>query len=211
MVFFCWNRPSLEVQKDCVNKSGSFNYDTKYRGATAKPLSSLQQKGELAKDGFFVNHSRVLVGSGHPTYEKAKNALQSWRHFALNWAFVNPKTPIQTETKFCVCVKQFLPWMLMPLQVSYITEVSDRKKHKASFGFGSGTLQGHLLAGEERFSVEMDENDQVWNLLRLKDPFTYREGGGVRGTFCLRILHWMIRSTYSWKLLKSEQSNLLCV
>ncbi|XP_042478012.1 UPF0548 protein At2g17695 [Macadamia integrifolia] len=171
MVFLCWNRPSLKDQKDCINKSGSFNYDTKYRGATAKPLSSLLQDGELAKDGFFVNHSRVLVGSGLPTYEKAKTALQSWRHFALNWAFVNPKTPIRTETKFCVCTKQFLPWVLMPLQVSYVTEGSDREKLKASFGFGSGTLQGHLLAGEERFSVEMDANDQVWyEILSLSKP-----------------------------------------
>lgn len=165
MVFLCWARPSPQQQKSCIEKSGTFNYDTKYQGATAKPVSFIKDDKELSKDGYLVNHSRVLVGSGLETYEKGKAALQSWRHFGLNWAFVDPKTPIQSGAKFCVCVKEFLPWVMMPLQVVYVKENTRAKTKKAvaaSFGFGSGTLQGHLLAGEERFSIELDENDQVW-------------------------------------------------
>jgi lipoprotein signal peptidase len=67
------------------------------------------------------------------------------RHFGLNWAFVDPKTPIQQGAKFCVCVKEFLPWLMMPLQVVYVNETRATKNRGASFGFGSGTLQGHLL------------------------------------------------------------------
>ncbi|XVF59865.1 hypothetical protein PTKIN_Ptkin07bG0310000 [Pterospermum kingtungense] len=147
-----------------ITRSGTFNYDTKYQGATAKPVSCIKDDKELSKDGYLVNHGRVLVGSGLQTYEKGKAALQSWRHFGLNWAFVDPKTPIQNGVKFCVCVKEFLPWVMMPLQVVYVKEnkMAKKKKAVASFGFGSGTLQGHLLAGEERFSIELDENDQVW-------------------------------------------------
>jgi hypothetical protein len=63
----------------------------------------------------------------------------------LNWAFVDPKTPIQSGVKFCVCVKEFLPWMMMPLQVVYVDEKKKANKAMVSFGFGSGTLQGHLL------------------------------------------------------------------
>jgi hypothetical protein len=34
----------------------------------------------------------------------------------------------------------------MPLQVAYVNEIKyDSKKPRASFAFGSGTLQGHLL------------------------------------------------------------------
>ncbi|KDO71416.1 hypothetical protein CISIN_1g028245mg [Citrus sinensis] len=83
-------------------------------------------------------------------------------HFGLNWAFVDPKTPIQNGVKFCVCVKEFLPWVTLPLQIVYVNESIRKKKTAASFGFGSGTLQGHLLAGEERFSIELDDNNQVW-------------------------------------------------
>ncbi|CAH9089679.1 unnamed protein product [Cuscuta europaea] len=144
MEFLCWNRPSREDQKKCLDKCGTFNYDTEYRGATAY---SLKQDTQLTKRGFFVNHSRVLVGSGSAAFEKGKKALQTWRHFSLNWTFVDPKSRIGVGEKFCVCVKEFLPWVMMPLQVLY---VNDQTKNKdkgmmASFSFGSGTLQGHLL------------------------------------------------------------------
>ncbi|KAK8653130.1 hypothetical protein V6N13_127143 [Hibiscus sabdariffa] len=164
MIFLSWARPSPEQQKSCINKSGTFNYDTKYKGATAKPVSCIKEDKELSKDGYLINHARVLVGSGFETYEKGKTALQNWRHFGLDWAFVDPKTPIRNGEKFCVCLKEFLPWVMMPLQVVYVKENTRAKTKKAaaSFGFGSGTLHGHLLAGEERFSIELDENDQVW-------------------------------------------------
>ncbi|KAH9662473.1 UPF0548 protein [Citrus sinensis] len=162
MVFLSWGRPTPQEQKACIDKSGVFNYDTKYKGATAKPVACLKEDQGLSKDGFLLNHARVLVGSGLETYEKGKTALKTWRHFGLNWAFVDPKTPIQNGVKFCVCVKEFLPWVTLPLQIVYVNESIRKKKTAASFGFGSGTLQGHLLAGEERFSIELDENNQVW-------------------------------------------------
>jgi lipoprotein signal peptidase len=34
---------------------------------------------------------------------------------------------------------------MMPLQVVYVNETRATKNRGASFGFGSGTLQGHLL------------------------------------------------------------------
>lgn len=92
--------------------------------------------------GFLSKHIYV-------TSSEKKNPVEliCWicRHFELNWAFVDPETPIQSGAKFCVCVKEFLPWVLMPLQVVYINESRRAKKPVASFGFGSGTLQGHLL------------------------------------------------------------------
>ncbi|XP_052308803.1 UPF0548 protein At2g17695 isoform X1 [Populus trichocarpa] len=143
MVFLCWAKPSLQEQKDCLNKSDGFNYDSKYRGATSKHASSLN---ELSKDGFLINHARVLVGSGVETYEKGKLALENWRHFGFDWGFVDSKTPIRSGVKFCVCVKEFLPWVMMPLQIVYVNESRSSKKDMASFCFGGGTLQGHLLA-----------------------------------------------------------------
>jgi len=178
MVFLCWARPSSQQQKDCLNKSDGFNYDPKYRGASAKTVSALKESTELSKDGFSINHARVCLGSGFEAYEKGKSALESWRNFGLNWAFVDPKTPIQNGAKVCACVKEFLPWVMMPLQVVYVKE-NKRPKNttpsfgygRASFGFGSGTLQGHLLAGEERFSIEMDEKKQVWyEIVSLSKP-----------------------------------------
>ncbi|KAK9164632.1 hypothetical protein Syun_005534 [Stephania yunnanensis] len=163
MVHLCWTRPSPEQQKACLDRypTGSFNYDTKHRGASAKPFSSSLRES-LSKDGFSTNHTRVLIGSGLSAFNKGKAALQSWKHFGLNWAFVDPKTPVASGVKFCVCVQEFLPWLLMPLQVAYVNQIQDPKSLRATFGFGSGTLNGHLLSGEERFSIELDEKNQVW-------------------------------------------------
>lgn len=63
----------------------------------------------------------------------------------MNWAFVDPKTPVQTGEKLCVCVKEIVPWIMMPLQVVFVNESKMANKPVASFSFGSGTLKGHLL------------------------------------------------------------------
>lgn len=67
------------------------------------------------------------------------------RHFGLNWAFVDSSTPVHSGVKFCVCAKEFLPWVVMPLQIVYVNENRDSNMARTCFSFGSGTLQGHLL------------------------------------------------------------------
>ncbi|KAH6807972.1 outer envelope protein [Perilla frutescens var. frutescens] len=171
MLFLSLYRPSHQEQKKCIKKSGDFNYDNKYKGATAKPPLTLKQDKELLDGGFMVNHAKVLVGSGLETFEKGKSALQNWRHFSLNWAFVDPKTPIQSGVKFCVCAKTIFPWLLMPLKVVYVDDSRNQRNAVASYSFGSGTLQGHLLAGEECFSITMDEQNDVWyEILSFSKP-----------------------------------------
>ncbi|KAL8532113.1 hypothetical protein ACS0TY_008649 [Phlomoides rotata] len=174
MIFLCWTRPSNQEQKECINKSGDFNYDNKLRGATAKPAVTLKQDKELSDNGFLVNHARVLVGSGLETFEKGKGALQNWRHFSLDWTYVDPKTSIQSGMKFCVCSKAIFPWVLLPLKVAYVNESSSSKNAVASFSFGGGTLHGHMLAGEERFSITMDEKSDVWyEILSFSKPANF--------------------------------------
>lgn len=108
MVLLCWSRPSPQEQKACIerqerwdcnhshsyrfvsiflsecymmyiNRAGSFNYSSKFRGATANPSSCLQEDKGISQEGFLLNHARILVGSGVETYEKGKKALQNWR------------------------------------------------------------------------------------------------------------------------------------
>lgn len=62
---------------------------------------------------------------------------------------MDPKTPIQKGVRFCVCYKELIPWVMMPLQVVYVDQKTHTKESPgrgvASFGYGSGTLNGHLL------------------------------------------------------------------
>ncbi|KAF0894241.1 hypothetical protein E2562_037736 [Oryza meyeriana var. granulata] len=171
-LFLSCGRPSQEQQKSCLAAAGGFNYDAPFHGAS-KPNSTTNLTPEaaeasdkaLVKHGFFVNHSHVLVGSGAATFDHAKSVLLSWKHLALGWANVEPDTPVKAGTRFCICYKELIPWVMLPLQIAYVTDgnVNSSGYGKGKiFVFGSGTLQGHLLAGEERFSVQLDEEDQMW-------------------------------------------------
>ncbi|KAL6847585.1 hypothetical protein ACP4OV_022611 [Aristida adscensionis] len=165
-LFLSLGRPSPEQQKSCLAAAGGFNYDAALRGASQAAAAEAAGGGDraLAERGYFVNRSRVLVGSGAAAFRRAKSALLSWRHVAVGWASVEAGTPVAAGTRFCICYREVVPWVMLPLQIAYVTDGDgdgDGAK-SGTFAFGSGTLQGHLLAGEERFSVELDEEERVW-------------------------------------------------
>ncbi|XP_020595500.1 UPF0548 protein At2g17695 [Phalaenopsis equestris] len=165
-LFLSWTRPTQEQQQNCTAIAGGFNYNTTLQGTSALSAEDKILQDNLAKNGFFINRARVLLGTGSITYALAKSAVLTWRQFGLKWAFVDPQTPVEKGRRFCVCVNEFFPWVMMPLQIAYVADASIQPPSAAgikdSFGFGSGTLQGHLLVGEERFSVQWDEDDRVW-------------------------------------------------
>ncbi|XBH58986.1 hypothetical protein VPH35_080311 [Triticum aestivum] len=172
-LFLSLSRPTPEQQKSCLAAAGGFNYDADLHGAThpkspAALTTSEDTDRALADRGFSVNRSRVLVGSGADAFGHAKSALLSWKHLALGWAEAEPGTPVKIGVRFCICYKEVVPWVMFPLQIAYVTDdnYDGGKREKGGgggvFAFGSGTLQGHLLAGEERFSVEVDAEERVW-------------------------------------------------
>ncbi|KAF0890219.1 hypothetical protein E2562_039257 [Oryza meyeriana var. granulata] len=156
-LFLSCGCPSQEQQKSCLAAVGGFNYDVPFHGAS-KPNSTTNLTHEaaeasdkvLVKHGFFVNHSHVLVGSGAATFDHAK-----LRFFPRRWANVEPDTPVKAGTRFCICYNELIPWVLLPLQIAYVT---DGNVNSSGYGKGETTRPS---AGEERFSVQLDEEDQV--------------------------------------------------
>lgn len=71
------------------------------------------------------------------------------RHLALGWANVEPDTPVKAGTRFCICYKELIPWVMLPLPIAYVTDGnggnSSGHGKGCVFAYGSGTLQGHLL------------------------------------------------------------------
>jgi len=79
---------------------------------------------------------------------------------------VEPDTPVKVGTRFCICYKELIPWVMLPLQIAYVTDgESDRSK---MFAFGSGTLQGHLLVGTHETYSEDRYVGVVWLLVRTE-------------------------------------------
>ncbi|KAJ7523388.1 hypothetical protein O6H91_18G049400 [Diphasiastrum complanatum] len=200
MISLAWSSPSSKQQASCLSRtrSGQYNYDGKYVGATMEAIHADLEDTMLKRDGYFINHARVKLGCGLDVYNKGKDLLKQWRHFQLGWAFVDQNTPMQVGEKLCVCNRELFIWIMNPLEILFLredgnisktTNLKITRKNTSSlkrsnledfassrlFAFGSGTLHGHLLAGEERFAVEWNQlDDTVWyEIFSFSRPATW--------------------------------------
>jgi uncharacterized protein (UPF0548 family) len=120
--------------------------------------------------GFVVDHNRIQLGKGEKVFETAKRALTGWKMFDLGWVEVfKPDTAIEPGETVAVLAKISRLWFLNACRVVYLV---DENKPVRRFGFAYGTLPEHAESGEERFSIEMaDDDDSVWyDLLAFSRP-----------------------------------------
>ena len=107
-----------------------------------------------APRGYVVDRYRAKLGEGEEAYERAKDALRSWRQFDLAWVGLRPGgAPIEVGTTVAVLARHFGFWSLNSACIIYIVEEVGAVER---FGFAYGTLPGHAERGEERFLVEHD-------------------------------------------------------
>jgi uncharacterized protein (UPF0548 family) len=135
---------------------------------------------EGAPRGYTVDHNRVQLGVGAGAYEKAKRAIRQWKMFDMPWINLCwPDTPIEPGATVAV-VASHLGFCSM--NAARIVYVLDDPATPQKFGFAYGTLPDHSEIGEERFTVELNPDDQtVWydiyafsrpgKLARLGYPF----------------------------------------
>ena len=125
-------------------------------GATAKTPPS----------DYDVDHSRFQIGTGYAAFAAAKDALKKWEQFRLGWVEPCwPETPIEPGQAFAMLARSCGLWSLNACRIVYVRD-EPRK-----FGHAYGTLPGHIEFGEERFTVEWDEDDAVWyDILAFSRP-----------------------------------------
>jgi len=121
--------------------------------------------GELPA-GYAPNHGRVKLGHGEMAFNKAVEALRSWKMFDLGWASVCwPDAPIEVGTTVAVLATHFGFWSLHPARIVFLVNDDDARMRRR--GFAYGTLQGHGEKGEETFIIEWRHaDDSVWYDLR---------------------------------------------
>ena len=116
---------------------------------------------EFLNKKYRINHHRVRLGCGEAAYARAKVAFQMWAMFRLDWVqFCWEQSPMEPGVNIAVlgCLKRV--WFL---NVSRIVYCVDEPGPVARFGFGTGTLPGHAVCGEERFIIEWDQKEgSVW-------------------------------------------------
>ena len=107
---------------------------------------------DVAPRGYAVDRYRVRLGEGPEAFARAVEALRGWRQFDLGWAqLLPPRAPISIGTTVGVLARHYGFWSLNTARIAYLVDESGEVER---FGFGYGTLPGHVERGEERFGVE---------------------------------------------------------
>lgn len=117
-----------------------------------------------APDGYDFDRSRTRLGTGRAVFQAACGALKQWRMFPSPWTEIHPaNTPVRTGNVVVVLAHVFGLWWMNACRIVYVVEETEPVR---SFGFAYGTLPGHVESGEERFTVQWDQDDVVWYDLR---------------------------------------------
>ncbi len=118
------------------------------------------ERGERSP-GLVEDHNRVKIGSGAITFDRARNAIRTWRMFDMPWLSVAPKdAPILIGTTVVIWAKTFGAWTLNPAR---IVASIDEPGPVERFGFTYASLPGHAEEGIESFVVEWNHaDDSVW-------------------------------------------------
>lgn len=112
-------------------------------------------------DGYTCGHQRVCLGSGREVFLKARQNLLDWRMFPSEFVDIVWPCPLEVGRVVATLFRAPGFWTLNPCRIVYtLDEVLDNVER---FGFAYGTIGNHLAAGEERFTVEHNhDDDTVW-------------------------------------------------
>ncbi len=157
---FTATEPSERQIKDFLAEQKDLPFSYKEVGASKN----------VVPENYPINHHRIQIGSGTEIFVRAKNALQSWAMYKLEWTrLYPPETPIAIGENIIVVVNHLFCWSMNPCRIIYVLEESGAIER---FGFAFGTLPGHSEEGEERFTVEWrrDDNTVWYELLAFARP-----------------------------------------
>ena len=120
--------------------------------------------------GYSVDHNRTILGNGEGDLERAKQAVREWKMFEVpGLELFYPNTPIEPGLDVALLARHLGFYSLNSCRIVYVIDEPFR------FGFAYGTLSEHAESGEERFTVELDQDSgEVWY-----DVFAFSRPGSV--------------------------------
>ncbi len=143
--------PSLTLQK-------------KWHQAFSEETYSYPEVGQSKKafpNGYDHDYNEVFLGKGAACFEKAKIAVQNWYMFPDSWTRIYPQeAPIQSGQVVMILFRLLGFWWGNACRIVYTVDTAHR------FGFGYGTLKGHVEKGEEYFGVRLDPDGRVYYEVR---------------------------------------------
>mmetsp|Transcript_2253 Transcript_2253/g.3210 ORF Transcript_2253/g.3210 Transcript_2253/m.3210 type:complete len:248 (-) Transcript_2253:41-784(-) len=163
-----------------------------------KKLHLNHSPAEIADNAkkFKVNQKRVKIGSGKKCYQEAVKLIRNgsivdktvpWAQLLMEKGSKN-KRIAKNDLLLTQALCYKVIWAVSPCKVvsaennATFTRNSDSKGICSSISIS--TLKGHLISGEERFSVEMCfEDGSVW-----LDLYSVSRGAGVLGTIAMPLI-----------------------
>ncbi len=114
----------------------------------------------------YHRHAREAVLGGEEVWEAARQALWQWRMFDMPWVRLHVGGPPAVGSIATVETG------LGPLRLRNACRVLAIYDSAAHCGFSYGTLPGHAMSGEERFSVWRDAGEVRYEILAYARPGT---------------------------------------
>lgn len=118
-------------------------------------------------EDYIVDHNRIVLGHGDQAWQQAKDAIRNWRMFDLSWVELCwPDTSIEKGRNVAILVNHLGFYSLNAARIVYTIDEPER------FGFAYGTLPEHGESGEERFTVELNEEtgEVTYDLYAFSTP-----------------------------------------
>jgi uncharacterized protein (UPF0548 family) len=120
-----------------------------------------------APDGAFINQGGIVLGHGEAAFHRARGALAAWRMFPGGWLRAYTReTEVAAGNVVATVARYAGLWVVNACRVVYVND--DESDGVPSLSIGYGTLDGHLMRGEERFRVSWCRRDDsvrydVWS------------------------------------------------
>lgn len=152
---FSLTRPSPARIQAFLDRQRNAPFSYREQGATRGPTPA----------GYASGLHRIRLGHGAAAFARAVAALEQWKMFDTGWtALYPPNPPIHTGSAVALLVEHYGFWSLHACRIVYVV---DQRGPHSECGFAYGTLPAHAERGEERFTVELDPEDQgVWYKIR---------------------------------------------
>jgi uncharacterized protein (UPF0548 family) len=140
------NQKKLEALLRAAQKS-EFSYPEIGQSVTMKEIPSKE---------YNIDRYHCVLGKGEQVFERAKEALQQWIHFDLGWVRIDAPMPSEGLT-VPVCIRVFGFWTVNFCRVVYSQEELGQIRR---WRFAYGTLEQHAEEGEERFTIEFNQQTE---------------------------------------------------
>ncbi len=155
-----FRKPSSQVITAFLASQSKLDFSYAAVGATMKDPPA----------GFNLDQARIKLGEGRQVFLSAKAALEDWAQFRLGWVEAKATEPLlRVGGLVAVTGRGIGLWWTNACRIIYRIEETGPVNR---FGFGYGTLPGHIGMGEERFLIEWNpDDDGVWyDILAFSRP-----------------------------------------